>query len=268
MTNTIALARDIRLQSLKMVFHGKASHIGGALSMADILAVLYGRVMHFHPDDPAWSGRDRFFLSKGHACASLYAVLSLQGFFPATLLDQYVSDGYPLQGHASHHIPGVELSTGSLGHALPVAAGVALAAKRKALNFRIFVLLSDGELNEGSNWEALMFAAHHHLDNLTVIVDYNKIQSLGRVEQVLDTEPLAAKFRAFRWEVREVDGHCHQSLEETLLRPPVPGMPALILAHTVKGRGVKFMEDQLLWHYKSPDEEEYRNAVNQIDNIL
>lgn len=265
MTDTLALSREIRLQSLKMVFRGKASHIGGALSVADILAVLYGRVMQVDPRDPEWSHRDRFFLSKGHACTALYAVLSIQGFFPKEMLEHYVSDGSPLQGHASHHLPGVELSTGSLGHALPVACGVALAAKRKKLNFRIFVVLSDGELNEGSNWEALMFAAHHRLDNLTVLVDYNKIQSLGRVEQVLDPEPLAAKCSAFRWEVREVNGHCHQSLTDALLRLASPGVPFIVLAHTKKGKGVDFMEDQLLWHYKSPDEKEYMNAVRQLE---
>lgn len=265
MTDTLALARDIRLQSLKMVYRGKASHIGGALSMADILAVLYGRVMQVDPADPAWPHRDRFFLSKGHACTALYAVLAILGFFPKDELVQYVSDGSPLLGHASHHIPGVELSTGSLGHALPVACGVALAAKRKKLHYRIFVLMSDGELNEGSNWEASMFAAHHRLDNLTVMIDHNKIQSLGTVEEVLDTKPLAAKWSAFRWEVREVNGHCHQSLADALLQPASPGVPVLILAHTKKGKGVDFMEDKLLWHYKSPDEKEYMDAVRQLE---
>ena len=181
--------------------------------MADILAALYGGVLNVdgtRPDDPE---RDRLIVSKGHAAAALYAVLAERGFFPIEELDSYCQPGSRLLGHVSHFVPGVELSTGSLGHGLPVAAGLALAAKRGAGRFRVFCLLSDGELDEGSNWEAILFAPQHNLDNLTAIVDYNKIQSFGAVKDVLDLHPLADKWKAFRWEVSEIDGHDQGALE-------------------------------------------------------
>lgn len=265
-TSTNQLAKEIRLLSLKMVYNAKASHIGGSLSMADLLAVLYGSIMKFNPKEPDWKGRDRFLLSKGHACASLYSTLALAGYYATDELDTYGKDGSRFISHASHKVPGVELSTGSLGHALPVACGIALAGKIKNENFRTFVLISDGELDEGSNWESILFAPQHNLNNLVLIVDYNKIQSLGRVEDVLSIEPLEKKFEAFNWHTCTIDGHDHKQIFETLSSDMGGNKPKVIIAHTIKGRGVDFMENKLLWHYKSPDNEEYSDAITQINS--
>jgi transketolase len=248
-----------------MVHQAKASHLGGALSMADLLAVLYDGVLRVRPEEPRWPERDRFILSKGHSCTALYATLALQGFFPVEELDTYSRDGSRLMAHISHRVPGVEFSTGSLGHGLPFACGKALAAKRQGLSWRVWVMLSDGELDEGSNWEAILFAPQHRLDNLTVIVDYNQIQSLGRVSEVIELGPLADKFRAFRWSVREVDGHNHEAIRAALTTLPwEPGRPICLIAHTVKGKGVSFMEQKLAWHYKSPDASQLEQALKEL----
>lgn len=260
------LAQAIRTHALRIVHRANASHIGTCLSMADLLAVLYGRVLRVDPARPDWPERDRFILSKGHGAAAAYAVLAERGFFPLEWLDTYCQDGSKLTGHISHHVPGVELSTGSLGHGLPVGCGMALAAKRQGRTFRVFVLVSDGELDEGSNWEAILFAPQHRLDNLTLIVDYNKIQSLGDVEEVLDLHPLADKMRAFRWNVQEVDGHDHAQVEQALCATDghEVGRPRAVIAHTVKGKGVDFMENRLLWHYRSPNAEQLTEALDQV----
>lgn len=259
-----SFAKDIRKLTLQMVFKAKASHIGGAFSMADILAVLYLHILKIDPENHNWAQRDRFLLSKGHACTSLYATLALSGFFPKEQLVEYGKDGTLLLAHASNKIPGVELSTGSLGHALPYGCGIALAAKRSKKSFKTFVLVSDGELDEGSNWEAILFAPQHKLDNLCVIVDYNKIQSLGTVEEVLNLTPLANKFIAFNWEVSEIDGHNHREIFESLNSMKKNGKPKIIIAHTVKGKGIEFMENKLLWHYRSPSEKEFDEGMNQL----
>lgn len=261
----IEFSRELRRITLRLVFESKASHIGGAFSMADILAVLYTNILSVDAKNPHWSDRDRFLLSKGHACTSLYSALALRGFFTREQLFTYASDGSIFLSHTSHKIPGVELSTGSLGHALSVGCGLALAAKKKDKLWKTFVLLSDGELNEGSNWEAILFAPHHQLNNLTVIIDYNKIQSFGTVEEVLALEPLKAKFEAFGWDVVEVDGHNHYNLVQTFQNLPFNAhKPSAIIAHTIKGKGVDFMEGQLLWHYKSPSKEQFEEALKQI----
>lgn len=260
-----ALARDIRRHALEMVHQANASHIGGALSMSDLLAVLYTDVLHVRPEAPDWPERDRFVLSKGHCCSALYAALALKGFFPEAELEAFGRDGSRLMTHISHKVPGVEFSTGSLGHGLPFGCGKALAAKRAGAAWRTVVMLSDGELDEGSNWEAILFAPQHRLDNLVAIVDYNKIQSLGSVAEVLELEPLADKFQAFRWSVREVDGHDHAAIRAALTAVPwQPGRPSVLIAHTVKGKGVDFMENQLLWHYKSPDSQQLSEARRQL----
>lgn len=266
MDDTRALARGIRAHAVRMVARVNASHIGGALSMADLLAVLYGGVLRVRPDEPAWPGRDRFLLSKGHNCTALYATLALCGFLPVEELESYGRDGSRLMAHVSHKVPGVEFSTGSLGHGLGFGAGKALAARRRGEPWRTFVLLSDGELDEGSNWEAILFAGHHGLDNLVAVVDYNRIQSLGRVEEVLELEPLADKFRAFRWGVREVDGHDHDALRGAFAALPFePGRPSVLVARTVKGRGVDYMEDDLAWHYRAPVQPELlERALRQL----
>ncbi len=259
------LAAAIRAQTVRMVHRANASHVGGGLSMADLLAVLYGGVLRARPEEPAWPGRDRFILSKGHSCAALYATLASRGYFPVEELERFGENGSRLMAHVSHKVPGVEFSTGSLGHGLPFGCGKALAAKRRGLDSRVFVMLSDGELDEGSNWEAILLAPHHRLDNLVAIVDYNKIQSLGTVEEVLELAPLADKFRAFRWSVREVDGHNHTAIQEALGSLPwQPGAPSCLIAHTVKGKGVDFMENKLLWHYKSPDAGQMSVALRQL----
>lgn len=263
--NTINFAANIRVTALQMVTRAKASHIGGALSITDILAVLYGQVLHVQPDAPDLPARDRFILSKGHCCVSVYAALALRDFFPVAELQTYAQNGSRLMSHISHKVPGVEFSTGSLGHGLPFGTGKALAAKKRGAAWRTFVLLSDGELDEGSNWEAIMFAAHHQLDNLVAIVDYNKLQSLGTNESTLRLEPLADKFAAFGWSVREIDGHDHAALQQALGSVPwEPGKPSMLIAHTTKGKGVSFMENKVEWHYKSPNAEQLAQAIAEI----
>jgi transketolase len=262
--DSVGLATRIRAHALRMCHHASSSHIGTCLSMSDLLAVLYAGVLRHDPRQPKWEGRDWFLLSKGHGAAALYAVLAERGFFPVEELETYGDADSRLLGHASHYVPGVELSTGSLGHALPVACGLALAAKREERTQRVFVLMSDGELDEGSNWEAILFAPHHRLDNLFVLVDYNKIQSFGSVAEVLGLEPLTDKWRAFGWDVREVDGHDHQAIGDAFAASPRAGQPVVVIAHTVKGKGVSFMEHELAWHYRSPSAEQLRQALAEI----
>lgn len=248
-----ALAADIRRTSLEMIARARSSHVGSVFSAAEILAVLYGAVMRVRPEEPEWPDRDRFILSKGHACAGLYSVLAARGFFPRQRLEGFYVDGGSLAGHATHKgVPGVEVSTGSLGHGLALAVGLAVGAQRRRADWRVFALLSDGECDEGSTWEAALAAPQLGATNLTVLVDYNKIQSLGRVEDVMPLEPFADKWRAFGWAVQEVDGHDVVALRDALEPTAPPDRPRCILAHTVKGKGVSFMEDDLLWHYRTP----------------
>jgi transketolase len=260
------LATSIRGDALRMVHRAQASHIGTCLSSADILAVLYHDILRIKPVEPHEENRDRFILSKGHGAAGLYAVLAECGFFPKAWLDTYCQDGSPLTGHVNHQgVPGVEVSSGSLGHGLSIGCGFALAGKRDRRPYRTFVLLSDGELDEGSTWEAALFAPQHQLDNLVAIIDYNKIQSFGAVKDVIDLEPLADKWRAFRWAVREIDGHDYSQITSALASVPFQsGKPSCIIGHTVKGKGVSFMEDQLAWHYKSPDEKQLAQALAEL----
>jgi transketolase len=263
--SSVSLSRLIRETTLQMVFEAKASHIGGALSMVDILAVLYEEVLQIDPKQPQSPERDRFLLSKGHACTSLYSTLAIKGFFDLNELKTYSANGSRLLSHTSHKVPGIELSTGSLGHALSVSCGLALAAKRKRKAFHTFCLVSDGELNEGSNWEGILFAPHHKLNNLTLIVDFNKIQSFGTVEEVLNLDPLTSKFEAFGWNVVEIDGHNHEEIYLALVKAKSSAdKPTVIVANTVKGKGVSFMENRLLWHYKSPSQDEYNLALKEI----
>jgi len=261
------LARKIRRHVLMMTHRSGASHVGSSLSMADLLAVLYGGLLRVDPERPQWPERDRFILSKGHGCAGLYAVLAERGFFPVARLAEFYQDGTGMAGHVTHGaVPGVEVSTGALGHGLPIACGMSLAARRDRRSNRVFALLSDGECDEGATWEAALLAAHHRLDNLIAIVDYNKIQSLGAVKDVLDLEPLAQKWEAFGWAVREIDGHDVDEIARTLATIPLArGRPACIVAHTVKGKGVSFMENQLLWHYRPPDASEVARALVELD---
>ena len=264
MSASITFSREIRREIIKMVHAAKASHVGGALSMADLLAVLYSEILQIDPSDPLNESRDRFFLSKGHACTGLYATLALKGFFPMEELEHYAENGSMLLSHTSHKVPGVELSTGSLGHALPVACGVSLALKRRQKKNHIYCMLSDGELDEGSNWESILFAPHHKLNNLTLIIDYNKIQSFGDVSKVLELHPLKEKFQAFNWAVFEIDGHDHIAIEKAFKDAAGSNSPAVIVAHTIKGKGVDFMENELIWHYRPPSKEQLEEAIRQI----
>lgn len=249
-----------------MVTMAGASHIGSALSIADIIAVLYGRILRIDPASPKNPERDRFILSKGHACVAVYAALAETGFIDPALLETYGADGSPLMAHISHKVPGAEFSTGALGHGLPFGTGKALAAKRQAKDWRTIVLTSDGEWDEGSNWEAALFAAHHALDNLLCIVDYNKLQSLTSIEKTLRLEPLHSKFDAFGWAVQEVDGHDHEALSNALDSGSWPsGKPAMLIAHTVKGKGISFMENQVEWHYRNPTPELLEQALAEIE---
>ena len=267
---SLELARRVRRHAVEMTHLGKSSHIGSVLSMADIIAVLYGKVLRFDSMLPKWSGRDRFILSKGHAGAGIYAVLAESGFFSTEKLRSHYQDGSDLSGHVSHKgVAGVEFSTGSLGHGLPVACGMAKAALLDECSHRVFCLLSDGECDEGSNWEAALFAAHHRLASLVVVIDYNKIQSLASVAETIALEPFADKWRNFGWDVIEVDGHDHGQIEQAMcLRATADIRPRCVIAHTVKGKGVSFMEGSVLWHYRSPQDTEYDAACAELGGNL
>lgn len=264
MCQTQALARSIRRSALHMVHRARASHIASALSIADIVAVLYGQVMNHRPAEPRWPERDRFILSKGHACSAVYAALAHVGYLELQRLEHFGLDHSELMNHISHHVPGVEFSTGSLGHGLPFGVGKALAAQMRGQPWRTFVLLSDGEMAEGANWEALLFAAHHRLEQLCALIDYNQLQSLGSVAETLALEPLADKLLAFGCEVLQVDGHAHDQIAAALNRPSL-GQPRVVIAHTVKGKGVSFMQNRVEWHYKNPDDAQLAQALAELE---
>ncbi|MBI2454399.1 MAG: transketolase [Parcubacteria group bacterium] len=272
MKNTLAglgsYARSVRKAIIEMATPVRSSHTGGAFSATDLLVVLYFEILKIDPARPDDPCRDIFVYSKGHSSSALYAVLSERGFFSPDLLKEYYVDGGRLPGHPVRRcVPGVEVSSGSLGHGLPMGVGLALARKLDKNPSRVFVMISDGECDEGSVWEAAMLAGHHGLDNLTVIVDFNKIQSLGRTEEVVNLEPLKKKWSAFNWAAREIDGHNLSSIYNTLKRVPFKkGYPSAVVAHTVKGRGVSFMEGQLEWHYRSLDDQgQYLQALKEVE---
>lgn len=256
-------AKKIRRHILRMVHNSGGSHIASALSIVDIVSVLYNEVLKVDNKIPNWSNRDRFILSKGHACTPIYATLAELNFFSVSDLELYGKNSSILMNHISHKVSGVEFSTGALGHGLPFGVGKSKAAKVLNKTWRTYVLLSDGELDEGSNWEAFMFAAHHKLNNLTAIIDYNKFQSLDTVEKTLNLEPLSLKFEAFGWDVIEIDGHCYENLLMELNKTH-EFKPRVIIAHTTKGKGVSFMENKVEWHYKTPNKEELEIALNEL----
>ncbi len=259
-------AKEIRKNILRMMLKSQTSHIGSCLSCVEILTILYFKILRIDSKNPFSEKRDRFVLSKGHAVASLYSTLALRGFFPLKELDHYCKDGEKMPGHSTKRsMPGVEVTTGALGHGLPMATGMALALKKDKRSQRVFVLMSDGECDEGSNWEAALFAGHHKLDNLTSIIDYNKLQAFGRTNKVLNLEPLAKKWEDFGWQVKEVDGHNLNELEKVLSKIPFKkGKPSLLISHTVKGRGVSFMENKMEWHYKNLTDELFEKAIKEI----
>ena len=265
--NSEQLANNIRKHAVTMTSLGGSSHVGSILSIADILAVLYGAILKYDVKNPKWIDRDRFILSKGHAGAGVYAVLAESGFIPLDKLKTHYQDGSDLSGHVSHKgIPGVEFSTGSLGHGLPVASGIALAAKINKKKYRVFVLLSDGECDEGSNWEAILFAAHHKLDNLVVVVDRNRLQSINSTEDTLALEPFYDKWKSFGWDAVNIDGHNHNEIFKSCKKENISqNKPLCVIANTTKGKNVSFMENNTLWHYRSPQKEEYRLAMEELE---
>ena len=262
---TINMSKNILRDVLEMSYSAKASHIGSSLSIVDILSVLYGKVLKYNPKNPTLANRDRLILSKGHACAALYATLANYGFFSRKELSKYGEDFSMLMAHASHKVPGVEFSTGSLGHGLPYGVGLALAAKRKKKKWRVFVINSDGEMAEGSNWEAILFSAHHKLNNLCLIIDYNKLQSFTSIKNTLNIEPFKQKLDAFGWYTKIVDAHDHNKLNSVFTNvSKVKDKPICIIANSIKGKGVSFMEDKVLWHYKSLELNQYKKALSEI----
>jgi transketolase len=259
-------ARQVRRNVWRALRAGGSGHAGGSSSAADILAALYFHRLQVRPSEPDWPDRDRFVLSKGHANAALGAVLAQAGFIDDALLDRFYGLDSPFGMHPDIKVPGVEMCTGALGHGLAIAMGMALGARIQKKSFHTFVMLGDGELHEGSNWEAAMAASHYRLSNLTAIVDHNKIAQSGRVDELVGIDPLADKWRAFGWEVREIDGHEMASVVDTLDAVPLhPQRPTAVIAHTVKGKGVSFAEDTYLWHSNSVNDEIYARALSELE---
>jgi transketolase len=263
------ISNNIRKDVVEMIFNSKTSHLGSSLSCVDILTVLYFEILKINPQKPLMENRDRFILSKGHAVAALYATLAERGFFEKKLLKEYCTNGSKLPGHVSYgYIPGIEISTGSLGHGLSIANGIALAGKKDKKKYRVFVLLSDGECDEGSTWEAILFAGHHKLNNLVAIIDYNKWQALGKTNEILNLEPFAEKWRDFGWSVKEVNGHNFQEIYNALIKIPFEkNKPSVLIAHTIKAKGLPSLENKLESHYRPPTEQEYKEFINKVNNL-
>lgn len=263
-TRLSAVADASRATAITMVAAARLGHIGGDLSVLDILTTLYGAVLRVDPLDPQQADRDRFILSKGHCSEALYVTLAWAGFFPSAELDRFNGPGSPLNGHANRNeVPGVETNTGALGHGLPVAVGCALGARLRGAPTRVYVVLGDGELQEGSNWEAAMAAAHQRLGNLVAVVDRNRLQQGARTEETNGLDPLTDKWRAFGWHVTEVDGHDHAAIRTAVTRP-ADDRPTCVVAHTVKGKGVSFMEDRAEWHHRIPTDEQLAAALVEL----
>ena len=255
----------LRKQTLEAIYEAGAGHTGGSLSCLDILNVLYNRVLNVAPEKVSDPHRDRYVQSKGHSVEGLYAVLADRGFFPAAELKTICHYKSHFVGHPTRHIPGIEMNTGALGHGLPICNGMALAGKMDSANYRVVTLLGDGELAEGSNWEAAQASAHYKLDNLTAILDHNTLQITGSTRDVMSNEPLDEKWRAFGWTVRIVPGHDYAALTKALTDPPEPGKPTCIIANTTKGKGVSFMENMVKWHHGVPSDAELKQALAELD---
>lgn len=256
---------QLRRSLLRHIYQAGAGHTGGSLSCVDILNVLYNRILRVSPETFGDPHRDRYIQSKGHSVEALYAVLADRGFFPESEWETLCRYQSPFVGHPTRKVPGIEMNTGALGHGLSISVGMALAGKLDDAPYRVFTLLGDGELAEGSNWEAAMAAAHYHLDHLTAIVDHNTLQITGRTRDVCSNEPLAEKFLAFGWAVRAVNGHDFAGLTEALSRPAETGKPTCIIANTVKGRGVSFMEDVVKWHHGVPSDADFERALKELE---
>ncbi|MDQ8187662.1 transketolase [Pelagicoccus sp. SDUM812002] len=258
----------LRRSLLKSIKHAGAGHTGGSLSCIDILNVLYNRILNVSPETFFSPDRDRYIQSKGHSVEALFVVLADRGFFPESELETLCCYQSHFIGHPTRKVPGVEQNTGGLGHGLPISVGTALAAKLDKKEYRTFTLLGDGELAEGSNWEAAMAAAHYGLDNLTAIIDCNSLQIAGRTREVMNSEPLGAKWSAFGWSVSRIDGHDYGQLTEALSGPLKRGKPSMVIADTIKGKGVDFMEGVGKWHHGVPNDEEYGRAMAAFDTQL
>jgi transketolase len=260
------IAQDLRITGLKMVQRAHSGHIGGAFSLSEIMAALYFEKMNIRPQEPKWEDRDRLVMSKGHATVALYPTLALRGFFPVKDLDTFRHIDGHLSGHAEmNHVPGVDMSTGSLGQGFSTAVGMALAGKQLKKNYTAYAILGDGEIQEGQIWEACMYAGSHGLDNLIAILDNNKVQLDGTVPEILNTGDLTAKFASFDFEVIRVDGHDVEALCGAIDRAKaVKGKPVMIIADTIKGKGVSFMEGQSQWHGKTPDEDQFAKAFEEL----
>lgn len=257
-----------RRRLLTIIKQAGAGHTGGSLSCLDILNVLYNRVLNVSPENFTHPHRDRYVQSKGHSVEALFVVLADKGFFPESDLDTLCQYRSHFVGHPTRKVPGVEQNTGALGHGLPISVGMAIAGKMDNAPYRVFTLLGDGELAEGSNWEAALAAAHYNLDNLTAIIDCNTLQITGHTRDVMNTEPLAEKFAAFGWHVRRVNGHDFAALTEALSTPLERGQPTVVIADTTKGKGVSFMENVGKWHHGVPSDDEYAKALAEIDAAL
>ena len=260
------MAQSVRYTTLQLSHNANESHSAGALSMVDILVTLYVNYLNNSPEKQNAPYRDRFILSKGHCCASLYTVLAEMGYFEKSeLLSHFAENGTHLYAHVSHTLPGIELSTGSLGHGLPVACGLAIGSKRKGINNKVYCLVGDGEMNEGSNWESIMFASHNKLDNLCLIIDKNEMQALGDTKDILCLDPLPIKLEAFQWNVINIDGHNYDQIIEAFENfKNCKGKPTVIVANTIKGKGVSFMEHNLKFHYTAPTQEELKIAKEEL----
>ena len=262
-TSPKSLAFEARKEIVRMTSIAKASHVASALSVVDVLSFLYSGAANINPENINNSERDIVILSKGHSASALYSVLALQGFFPKSWLDDYCKDGAPLGGHVTFKgVPGVELSTGSLGHGLPYGLGIAMSRKLDEAAGKVFVVMSDGECDEGTTWESAMIANHFNLSNLIVFIDRNRIQSLAGTEETLQLEPFADKWQSFGWSVKSIDGHDYSEMEQAITNIE---KPTVVIANTTKGKGVEFMQDSVLWHYKSPNEEELNLALKEIE---
>jgi transketolase len=255
----------LRKKTLEAIYEAGAGHTGGGLSCLDILNVLYNRVLKVSPETFSSPTRDRYVQSKGHSVEALYAVLGDRGYFPESELKTICHYKSHFVGHPTRHIPGIEMNTGALGHGLPICIGMALTARMDSASFRVFTLLGDGELAEGSNWEAAMAAGHYGLDNLTVIIDHNTLQITGHTRDVMSNEPLDEKWRAFGWAVKIVNGHDYAALTDVLSKPAQAGKPTCVIANTTKGRGVSFMENVAKWHHGVPSEAELKQALAELD---
>ena len=268
--NSEQLAWLIRRHGVEMTHLSGGSHIASILSVADIIGVLYADVLHYDPQNPKLPERDRMILSKGHAGAAIYAALAENGFFDVEELKTHYQNGSKLSGHVSHKgVRGVEFSTGSLGHGLPVAAGMAHAAKLDGKSHRMYVVMGDGECDEGSVWEAAMYANHYELNNLVAIIDHNKMQSLDYCDNTMRLSPFADKWRSFGWNCLDIDGHDHSQLKAALESAKASKKPTVIIANTVKGKGISFMEFDILWHYRFPhDGWEYDDSIKELHTAM